>query len=136
MRVIAEQLGHRNPSDRRTYAHVVPETQRDAVRLLDQEGRGRMSERCVTPIGLPPDGPDGDCEQRVHGRRTPSTVPPCAGCERRWRVRVWCRSQHRRAWRRILPCDAPDTVDRTVVLIQPDGATIAAAADKCREALG
>jgi integrase len=35
MRVIAEQLGHRNPSlTARVYAHVVPEAQRDAVRLL------------------------------------------------------------------------------------------------------
>jgi integrase len=36
MRVIAEQLGHRNPAlTARVYAHVVPEAQRAAVRALE-----------------------------------------------------------------------------------------------------
>jgi integrase len=36
MRVIAEQLGHRNPAlTARVYAHVVPEAQRAAVRSLE-----------------------------------------------------------------------------------------------------
>lgn len=39
MRVIAEQLGHRNPAlTARVYAHVVPESQRAAVGLLDAVG--------------------------------------------------------------------------------------------------
>lgn len=37
MRVIAEQLGHKNPSlTARIYAHVVPESQRNAVGLLER----------------------------------------------------------------------------------------------------
>jgi integrase len=37
MRVIAEQLGHRNPAlTARLYAHVVPDQQRDAVRSLER----------------------------------------------------------------------------------------------------
>jgi integrase len=37
MRVIAEQLGHANPAlTSRTYAHVVPEQQRVAVRSLER----------------------------------------------------------------------------------------------------
>lgn len=40
MRVIAEQLGHRNPAlTARVYAHVVPESQRSAVGLLDTIGK-------------------------------------------------------------------------------------------------
>jgi integrase len=36
MRVIAEQLGHRNPAlTARVYAHVVPEAQRAAVSALE-----------------------------------------------------------------------------------------------------
>lgn len=39
MRVIAEQLGHRNPAlTARIYAHVVPESQRAAVDLLERRG--------------------------------------------------------------------------------------------------
>jgi integrase len=39
MRAIADQLGHANPSmTARVYAHVVPETQRAAVNLLDRTG--------------------------------------------------------------------------------------------------
>lgn len=36
MRVIAEQLGHRNPSMTNRYAHVVPASQREAVDLLNR----------------------------------------------------------------------------------------------------
>ncbi len=37
MRVIAEQLGHRNPAlTARTYAHVLPQSQREAVKLLNR----------------------------------------------------------------------------------------------------
>lgn len=37
MRVVAEQLGHSNPAmTARVYAHVLPESQRDAVRLLNR----------------------------------------------------------------------------------------------------
>lgn len=37
IRVVAEQLGHKNPSvTLRTYAHVAPETQRDAVSMLQR----------------------------------------------------------------------------------------------------
>jgi integrase len=40
IRVVAEQLGHKNPSlTLRTYAHVSPDSQRDAVRLLEREKR-------------------------------------------------------------------------------------------------
>ncbi len=40
MRVIAEPLGHRNPSlTAKTYAHVVPESQREAVGLLNRKRR-------------------------------------------------------------------------------------------------
>ena len=36
MRVIAEQLGHRNPAlTARVYAHIVPEAQRAAVHALE-----------------------------------------------------------------------------------------------------
>ncbi len=42
MRVIAEQLGHRNPAlTARVYAHVVPEAQRAAVRALEPGRPGR-----------------------------------------------------------------------------------------------
>lgn len=42
MRVIAEQLGHRNPAiTARLYAHVVPESQRSAVGLLDRPKRSQ-----------------------------------------------------------------------------------------------
>lgn len=37
MRVVAEQLGHRNPAlTARVYAHVLPESQRDAVQVLNR----------------------------------------------------------------------------------------------------
>jgi integrase len=37
MRVISEQLGHRNPSlTARVYAHVIPESQRTALRSLER----------------------------------------------------------------------------------------------------
>jgi integrase len=37
MRVIAEQLGHRNPAiTARVYAHVIPEAQRSAVGSLER----------------------------------------------------------------------------------------------------
>lgn len=40
MRVISEQLGHANPSmTAKTYAHVLPEAQRSAVRTLNVRGR-------------------------------------------------------------------------------------------------
>lgn len=42
MRVISEQLGHRNPAlTARIYAHVVPESQRAAVGLLDRPKRAK-----------------------------------------------------------------------------------------------
>jgi integrase len=42
MRVIAEQLGHRNPAlTVRVYAHVVPEAQRIAVRALEPRRAAR-----------------------------------------------------------------------------------------------
>lgn len=42
IRVIAEQLGHRNPSiTAKTYAHVVPESQRTAVDSLDRRREAR-----------------------------------------------------------------------------------------------
>lgn len=38
MRVVAEQLGHRNPAlTARVYAHVLPEAQRDAVQVLNRK---------------------------------------------------------------------------------------------------
>lgn len=41
MRVVAEQLGHANPSmTARTYAHIVPESQREAVGLLNRRKSG------------------------------------------------------------------------------------------------
>jgi integrase len=37
MRIVAEQLGHRNPAlTARVYAHVVPQSQVEAVRALDR----------------------------------------------------------------------------------------------------
>jgi integrase len=37
MRVVAEQLGHRNPAlTARVYAHIVPQHQVDAIRLLER----------------------------------------------------------------------------------------------------
>lgn len=40
MRVIAAQLGHRNPAlTARVYAHVIPESQRDAANLLNRRSR-------------------------------------------------------------------------------------------------
>lgn len=39
MRVIAEQLGHRNPSMTNRYAHVVPASQREAVDRLNRPGK-------------------------------------------------------------------------------------------------
>lgn len=41
MRAIAEQLGHRRPdTTARVYAHVVPDVQRAAVRLLERQAKG------------------------------------------------------------------------------------------------
>lgn len=41
MRVVAEQLGHKNPAlTARVYAHVVPEAQREAVRVLERKRSG------------------------------------------------------------------------------------------------
>lgn len=40
MRVVAEQLGHRNPAlTARVYAHVLPEAQREAVQVLNRRSR-------------------------------------------------------------------------------------------------
>ncbi|MEK0431468.1 MAG: hypothetical protein RL139_1272 [Gemmatimonadota bacterium] len=42
MRVIAEQLGHRNPAlTAKVYAHVLPESQREALELLPRRARAR-----------------------------------------------------------------------------------------------
>lgn len=42
MRHVAEQLGHRNPAlTARVYAHVLPEAQKEAVRLLNRRVEGR-----------------------------------------------------------------------------------------------
>lgn len=41
MRVVAEQLGHRNPAlTARIYAHIVPQHQADAIRLLERHRSG------------------------------------------------------------------------------------------------